>query len=110
MLKGLNAALMFALELGMLAGLAAGGFGSGKSGGVRWVLGLGLPLLAVALWAYFAAPRSAHRLNPVPLTAFRLSLFELAAFALHRTVSAKLALCFAIVALLNQGLAFVWKQ
>jgi hypothetical protein len=71
---------------------------------------LGLPLLAVALWSYFAAPRSAHRLGPVPLTAFRLILFELSAFALHRSVSAKLGICFAIVALLNQGLALVWKQ
>jgi hypothetical protein len=110
MLKGLNAALMFFLELGMLAGFAAYGLDGDKPFGARWVLGLGLPLVAVALWSYFAAPRSVHRLATVPLVAFRLTLFELSAFAVLRTVNAKLGACLAVVALLNQALALVWKQ
>jgi hypothetical protein len=110
MLNGLNAALMFFLELGMLAGFAVYGLSGGKPSGARWLLGLGLPLVVVALWSYFAAPRSAHRLAPVPLVAFRLALFELAALAMQRSLSGKLGMCFAIVALLNQALALIWKQ
>ncbi len=110
MLKTLNAALMFFLELGMLAGFSAYGFTGGKPIGARWVLGLGLPLVVVALWSHFAAPRSVHRLAPVPRFAFRLALFEFAAFAVQRAGSAKLGLCFAVVALLNQALALPWKQ
>jgi len=109
-LKGLNAALMFLLELGMLASFGAYGLTAGKLGGARWALGLGLPLVAVALWSYFAAPRSLHRLPPVPLVAFRLALFELAALALQRAAGAKLATAFAVVGLLNQALALLWKQ
>src|SRR5690349_2291578 len=110
LLKGLNAALMFLLELGMLAAFGAYGLAAGRPGITRWVLGLGLPLVAAALWSYFAAPRSAHRLSRFPLIAFRLALFGLAALALHRSGSARLGTYFAVVALLNLGLALIWKQ
>ena len=110
MLRSLNAALMFLLELGMLAGFGAYGLASGKPSGARWVLGLGLPLVAVALWSYWAAPRSTHRLAGASLVAFRLVLFELAALAVQRAVSTRLGICFAVVALLNQALALIWKQ
>lgn len=101
---------MFLLELGMLAGFCAYGLARGKPDSARWVLALGLPLVAVALWAYFAAPRSVHRLAPLPLVTFRLALFELAALAVERTVSAKLGVGFAVAAFLNQALALFWKQ
>jgi hypothetical protein len=110
MLKGLNSALMFFLELGMLASFSVYGFARGQSLGARWAFGLGLPLVVVALWSYLAAPRSVHRLSPVPRFAFRLALFELAALAVQRAGSAKLGTCFAVVALVNQALALLWKQ
>jgi len=109
-LKAVNAALMFFLELAMLGSFGSYGFTVGKAGIARWVLGLGVPLVVIALWWYFAAPRSAHRLAGVTLVLFRLSLFELAALASYRAGAAKLAAGFAVVALVNQVLALGWRQ
>lgn len=64
-----NLALRFGLELAALAALAYWGF---KRDHIilRWVLAIGLPLVAAALWGVFAVPgdpsRSGNTVVPTP--------------------------------------------
>lgn len=51
----LNLALRFLLELAALAALGAWGWNNG-SGVLRWVLALGVPLIAAVLWGVFRVP------------------------------------------------------
>ncbi len=109
-LKGINAAVSFLLELVMLAALAYWGFQTGESTLVKLVLGIGAPLIAIVIWGIYNAPRSARRLPRVPRILLSLLLFALAAFALAVAGQPTLAIVFIVVALVNQGLIYVWKQ
>lgn len=72
-----------------------------------FLLGIGLPLIAAVLWGVWAAPRSAHRL-PMPYrTLFIFGLFALSAYLLHGAGNSKLAVAFAILALISTLLTFV---
>jgi len=80
-LRGVTLTVRFLCELAMLAALAFWGFGAGE-GVWGWVLGIGAPLLAAAVWGAFVAPRARW---PVPASvrlAIELVLFGVAAVAL----------------------------
>ena len=51
----LNLTLRFLLELAALIGFGYWGWGA-AAGPLRWLLALGLPLLAAVLWGTFAVP------------------------------------------------------
>lgn len=59
---GANEVLAFLLELAALCFLSWWGFGAGHQGALKILLGVGTPLVAIVLWALFAAPRA--RLRP----------------------------------------------
>lgn len=74
-------AVRFLCELGMLAGLAYWGFDRGE-GALGWVLGIGAPMLAAAMWGVFVSPRA---IVPVPgqtRVMIEFFLFGFAALAL----------------------------
>lgn len=71
----------FLCELGMLIGLAYWGFTVGE-GAVAWVLGIGAPAIAAAIWATFIAPKAARPLSMPLRVSFEIDLFVLSAVAL----------------------------
>lgn len=76
----LNLALRFLLEVAALVGLGLWGFRQGE-GPLRWGAGIGLPLLAMVLWATFRVPGDPVPTPLVPVPgAVRLCL-ELVLFA-----------------------------
>jgi Protein of unknown function (DUF2568) len=102
MIKPANLALKFLLELAAFAAFAVWGAHVG-SGVFAVVLAVVAPLVAVLLWARFAAPRSAHRLPLPSRIPFELGVFLLAALALlgagHGAVAAVLGALLALNAL-----------
>ncbi len=73
----LNLALRFLLELAALACLAYWGW-TQHTGALRFLLALGLPLLAAILWATFSVPgdRSRSGTAPVPVPGIVRLLLE----------------------------------
>jgi len=97
---GPNDVLRFGLELGALAALAVWAW-TGFGGPTRYVLTVGLPLLAAALWGTFRVPNDP---GPAPVAvpgAVRLAmewlLFGLAAAALWTAGRPLLGVGFAVV-------------
>ncbi len=109
-LKSINAGVAFLLELAMLAAFGYWGFYGDKSTALKWILGIGIPIGVAILWGIFFAPRSIHRLNSVSGNLLSLFLFLLAAAALFYTGHHMLAIVFAVLAIINRLLIFVWKQ
>ncbi len=109
-LKTINAGLAFFLELAMLAGFGFWGFYGDKSVFIKWVLGIGLPLIAVVVWGMFLAPNAVYRLNITGGAILSLILFLLAATALFYTQYRTLAIVFAVTAVIYQALMLIWKQ
>ncbi len=79
MLRVGNLVLAFALELAMLAAYFVTGWWSTDIMWLRFVLAIGLPALAIVLWAVWAAPKARKtRLHGAPLVTFKLLIFGVA--------------------------------
>ena len=76
-----NLALKFLLELAAFAAFAYWGATTGD-GAVPVVLAIAAPLVAIGLWATWAAPKSGRRLGTPARIPFELGIFALAVVAL----------------------------
>ncbi len=76
MLKIVNQILLFIVEMIMLGSFAYFGFQKGQTVLVKYGFGLGILGVVIALWSYWAAPTSGHRLEMPYLVIFnRNSVF-----------------------------------
>jgi Protein of unknown function (DUF2568) len=110
LLRGLNLALAFGLELAMLA---AFGFAALQITDIFWLrvlLAVIVIAIAVTLWAFFAAPRSTMRLPMPGLLIFKVVLFALGALALLLTGQWLWALVLAALTLISFGLTAAFNQ
>jgi hypothetical protein len=108
--KATNLGVAFLLELCLLAILGFWGFHVTGQAPVKWILGLGVPVVVAVVWSVIAAPMSTHRWQPVPLLVFKISIFTLAAAGLYAVKHKTVAGIFEGVSLLNLVLGFIWKQ
>ena len=110
LLRGLNATLAFLLELAMIASLGYWGYQSNDNTLMRWLLAIGLPLVAIVVWALYFAPKSIRRLSIVPGALLSLGLFLLAALALYNVNQPTAAIVLAAVAIINRVFVLLWRQ
>lgn len=108
--RAVNLLLAFLLELALLAAVAVWGFSVPGPTWLRWVAGLGAPLLVVLVWGVWLAPRSTRRLRMPGLMLAKLALFLLAALALVGAGHAVWGIVLLGAAVLNLGLAMAWRQ
>ncbi len=109
-IQSANLALRFLLELCALVALGYWGFKTGSGTITKLALGVGVPLLAAAVWGAALSPR-----RSVPLSdrlAFILSLvvLGLSAVAVGAAGQATLAVVFAVLTIVNATLIVLWKQ
>jgi hypothetical protein len=109
-LKSLNLGLRFLLELCILVIFGYWGFKTGSNAFLKFLLGLGAPVLFAVTWGTFLAPKSANRLGEPWLFLLELALFALAGWALYSAGKVSLAAAFAGVYILNKILMLVWRQ
>jgi hypothetical protein len=109
-IKSANIALTFFIELAMLFAFGYFGFQAGQGIVLKWLLGLGLPLLVAILWGAFFAPKAARRFSTTPGVLLSSGLFLLAALALYLAQQPLAALILAVSAVVNRALAFFWRQ
>jgi hypothetical protein len=109
-LKNINLALAFGLELCMLAALGYWGFTLDQGLAVRVGVGLGAPILAAVVWGLWMAPRAPNRLpEPLHLIA-ELLIFGLAIAALYAADRPRMALVFGLVYVINVVLRYAWGR
>ena len=109
-LKGINLGLSFLLELAMLVAYGYWGFNTGSSTIVHWILGLGVPVIAIIIWSIYNAPMSKRRLPRTPRTILEVVMFSLGALALAVSGQTIWAIVFAVLIVINQILLYVWQQ
>ena len=110
MIKAINLAAAFFLEIAMLVAFAYFGFHYPENTVMKYLLMITLPVIAIMLWGYFAAPKSKHRLQQPSRVLFALTMFGAAIFLLNMTGETMLAAVFAIMVIINQLLLFILKQ
>jgi Protein of unknown function (DUF2568) len=106
--RAANLALKFVLELAALAAFATWG-ASVDGTGVAVLLGVGIPVVLVALWSRFAAPKSPRRLPTTARIPFELAVFALAAVSLFAAGHTSLAIAFSAAVVVNAVL-LTWFQ
>lgn len=109
-LRYANMALAFGLELAMLAALGRWGYLQGKSALFSWLMAIGMVGIAVMLWGYFAAPRSAHRLPLLSRLGFELFMFLLSGLLLYTSGYRTAAVWFCALSCVSILLAFIFKE
>jgi len=81
-LRSSNLLLAFLLELGMLAAFVVVGWSLGTTTPIKAGLAVGLPGVAIVLWAMYAAPRAGKRRLKMPaLMIFKAVMMGLAVIA-----------------------------
>ncbi len=108
----LNLVLRFLLEIAALVAIGYWGF-SQQTGLLRFLLGIGLPVIAAAIWATFAVPDDPSRSGraPVPVPGvlrlvLELALFVSAVWALVDAGSPTLALIMASITVVHYALSY----
>ena len=109
-LENANLALAFLLELGVLAALLIWGWSTGSNLLTKIGLGVGAAAIAVIVWALFGAPRSTRRLKGMWYWLLRVAFDAVGALAFYAAGQHAVAAVFAVVALLNCVLGYIWKQ
>jgi len=109
-LKNVNLAMAFLLELCMLAALGYWGFTLDQGLAVRVGAGLGVPILVAVMWGLLLAPRASNRLQEPLHLILELLLFGLAIAALYAAGRPWLALAFGLVYAINVILRYAWGQ
>ena len=74
------------------------------------LLGIALPLVVVAIWGAFVAPRARRRLRDPARFAVELVIFAAATAALVAVDQVVLAVVYAVVAVATAALARVWPE
>ena len=109
MLKALNLALRFLLEICALMALAYAGLHA-TTAPIRVVLGVALPAIAAVLWAMFVAPKSAVRAPNAVRYGAEALVFAGAVFGLSWVGRTAWAAALACVTVLNVVLLAAWGQ
>lgn len=96
---------VFLMELLMLIAFGCYGYSIPAGMPLRISLAGGFVILAVILWAVFAAPNSGHRLPLPALAIFRAVMFLVAAFFIYRLGLKSMALIMAVMAVVTQTIS-----
>jgi len=110
LLKSLNLALRFLLELCALTAVGYWGFKVGSNTFMKYLLGIGAPLLIAVIWATFGSPSAPKQLTGVARLFLELAIYGVAAAALYSAGRADLAGIFIAVVVVNLVLMYVWGQ
>jgi hypothetical protein len=93
--------------LGVLIALGYWGFQTGQGTIARIGLGIGVPVVAVVVWALFGAPKAVWHLNGPSRLLLEVVFFGSAAVALFAAGQRVLGVAFALVFVLNYSLIYV---
>ena len=77
---------------------------------MKFLLGLGIPILFAAMWGTFLAPKSSMRLREPWLFLLELAIFALTCWALYSAGKIDLTIAFGGVYLLNKIFLVIWRQ
>ena len=86
----------FAVEVAMVVGLASAGARLGE-GASAWILGIALPVVALATWGQFVAPKARRPVNLSMRVAIELALFGATSVLLAAADLRRWAVAFAVV-------------
>jgi hypothetical protein len=108
MLKNLNLALRFVLELAALGALAFWGVRTGSALSLKFGLGAGLPVLAAVFWGSFVSPKARFGGSRGMRLSLGLIVFLLASAAWVSLGKVLVGLTYSAITILNTVLTYAF--
>ncbi|ALO07922.1 integral membrane protein [Streptomyces venezuelae] len=109
-LKAFNLLVMFLLELSVYAAVAMWGFTTTDKWPLKLLLGVGVPVGLIAVWALFGAPRATYAVHGGGRVLLEVLWFGSGAAALAASGRQGWAAAFAGIFLVNAALRLLWNQ
>lgn len=109
-MRDINLVFRFILEMVVLLGLFLFGVSVSDQLIVKILLGIGLPLIAVAVWGAFVAPKARRRLPDPQRLAVELGVFGSGVLAFALAGNLILSVLLGLAALISLVLMFLWGQ
>jgi hypothetical protein len=109
-MRNLNLAFRFILEMLVLLALALWGFGVSDQLLLQFLLGLGAPTLAAAVWGTFVAPKAPRRLDDPTRLALEIVVFGAGTLAFIASGRLLIGVLLAVAAAISLMLMFAWDQ
>ena len=106
-LKDLNFVVLFLVELAMLYNFAVWGFTLKRPLIVRYLTGIGAPIMVIVLWGMFFSPDPALTLTQPWNAMGEYALFTLSAVAVARAGRVGWAKTFLFVAIISETIALL---
>jgi hypothetical protein len=108
----INLAIRFLLELSALLAMGVWGWQQ-REGWLRFVLALGIPLMAALLWGIFAVPNDPSRSGKAPIATsgmirlvLELAIFAFAAWALYAAGAVALSWILGITVAIHYAISY----
>jgi hypothetical protein len=109
-MRDLNLAFRFILELVVLVALFIWGWSVSDQLLVQVLAGLAAPVIVMAIWATFVAPRAPRRLEDPARLILEVVVFGAGALAFVAAGFLPLGIVLAVAAAISLGLMLVWDQ
>jgi len=110
LIKSVNLAVRFLLELGVLAAVGYWGFKTWPGWLGKLGFGLGGPLLIAVIWAMFGSPQARFPLQGWRRLGLEVLVFGSGVAALAAANRPDLAWTFGLIYVVNKVLMVVWRQ
>ncbi|MCM3765052.1 YrdB family protein [Neobacillus niacini] len=110
LIKALNLGLRFLIEILALVIYGYWGFHVSKGTVMKYLLGIGTPLLVAVIWGMFGSPKAPYGLTGTPYLLFELIIFGLPAVALFFSGKQTWAILYGAVMVINLVLMKIWQQ
>lgn len=105
-----NLALRLILEVCALVAISYWGFTTGKGILIKWLMGLGFPIIIMFIWGMFGSPAAPMPLSGIYRVLLELAIFTVASLALFASGRTTLAIVFAVLVIINKLLLYIWNQ
>jgi hypothetical protein len=109
-IKIINLILAFSLELVMFFSIGYWGFQQGKTDITKWLIATACFVLAVGLWAIFAAPKSTYRIKFPYRILFEACMFTICSVALYKTGHSRFSIIFTIAFIVSEAIALLMPE
>lgn len=106
-LKEINNAVRFLLEIVSILSIGYWGFNLKNIGNLKFAVGIIAPLIVVLIWFRWGAPMSEFHLNGIPKLILEVPIFAIATLCLYFSGRHSLSLVFAVVIIVNTFLIYI---
>jgi hypothetical protein len=109
-LKLINLGLRFILEILVLLIIGYWGFQVSQGTLLKFLVGIGLPLLIAVIWGMFGAPKARYLLSGFPCLLLEIVFFGLPVIVLLILEKRTLAFIYGLLSIINLVLIKIWDQ